>query len=126
MRSRRVSTCTATPGLLAEPAPGLQQRNAGLESAAAACWADTRSAPSRAISSSTGFIVDVGRVALRLPDHAVVAQEGSDLPGEIRIDEPDAGAVEAGVADHRKLGLQRPLRWIRPPLSPPIHDLDLV
>ena len=37
---------------------------------------------------------------------------------EIRIDEPDAGAVEAGVADHRKLGLQRPLRCIRPP---PLH-----
>jgi hypothetical protein len=64
----------------------------------------------------------------------VVAQEGSDLPGEIRIDEPDAGAGEAGVADHCKPGLQRPL--IRPPpLHRPErlqdaqvlrHDLDLV
>jgi hypothetical protein len=66
----------------------------------------------------------------------VVAREGSDLPGEIRIDEPDAGAGEAGVADHCKLGLQRPLRCIRPPpLHRPErlqdaqvlrHDLDLV
>jgi len=49
-------------------------------------------------------IVHIGRVALRLPDHAVPAQEAGDFFGENRIDETDAGAVEAGVANH-KLGL---------------------
>jgi len=56
-------------------------------------------------------IVDVGRVASAC-QIAVVAQEGSDLPGEIRTDEPDAGAIEAGVAD-RKLVCRGP-----PPPSP--------
>jgi hypothetical protein len=40
------------------------------------------------------------------------------LGGECRINEPDAGAVEAGIADHRKLSLQRPLGFIGPP---PLH-----
>jgi len=50
--------------------------------------------------------------------HAVRAQEGGDFGGEAGVDEADAGAVEAGVADHRKLGLERPLRCISPP---PLH-----
>jgi hypothetical protein len=63
----------------------------------------------------------------------VVAQEGSDLPGEIRTDEPDAGAIEAGVAD-RKLVCRGHSAAARPLLRPERlqdaqvlrHDLDLV
>jgi len=63
-------------------------------------------------------IVHIGWVALRLPDHAVPAQKVGDFHSKSRIDEADAGAIEAGVADHRKLGLERPLRCISPP---PLH-----
>ena len=107
-------------GLVGQPPPALEQRNAGFDPLRphVGLQVDVVGAKPRHQLQHRLQIVDIGRVALRLPDHAVVAQEGSDFGGEIRVDEPDAGAVEAGVADHRKLGLQRPLRFIRPP---PLH-----
>jgi hypothetical protein len=107
-------------GLLAEPAPALQQGNASFQPLRpyVGLQVDVVGANPRHELQHRFQIVDVGRVALRLPDHLVRAKEVGDFLRERRIDEPDAGAVEAGVADHRELGLQRPLRFIRPP---PLH-----
>ncbi len=74
-------------------------------------------------------VVDALRVALRLPDHAMRAQEARHLAREGRIDEADAGAVKPGIADHRELGLQRPFVLIgQPPLHRPerLQDAQLL
>jgi hypothetical protein len=57
-------------------------------------------------------VIDRSGIALRLPDHAVCPQKTGRLAREIRIDETHAGAVKPGIADHRELGLKRPLRLI--------------
>jgi hypothetical protein len=59
----------------------------------------------------------------------VIAQDMRDLGCEGRIDEPDAGAIEASVADHRQLGPKRPLRLIgESPLHRPerLQDAELL
>ena len=47
-------------------------------------------------------------IALRLPGHAMGAQEAGDLAGERRIDEARAAAVKAGIPDHGQFFGQRP------------------
>ena len=125
-------------GPLAEPAPAFQQRNAGFNPLRphVGLQIDVVGAKPCHQFQHRFQIVDAGRIALCLPDHPIRAKEVGDFLREIRIDEPDAGALEAGVADHHKLGLQRPLGCIRPPpLHRPErlqnaqllrHDLDLV
>src|SRR6476646_1030846 len=104
-------------GLIGQPSPSLEQRNAVFDPIRThvRLQVDVVGAkPSHQLQY--GFkIIDIRRIALRLPDHAVASQESSDLCSEGRIDEPDAGAVEAGVTDHRKLRLEWPLRDIRQP-----------
>jgi hypothetical protein len=63
-------------------------------------------------------VLDAARIALRLPLHAVRAQEAGHLARVVGFDEADAGAVEPGVADHRQPLGQRPLHAIRPT---PLH-----
>src|SRR5712671_4829396 len=90
-----------------QPSPSLKQGNAGLQP----LWPHVRlqvdvvGAQPRDQIEHRLQIVDTGRIALRLPDHPVRAKESGRLLRETRIDEPDTGAVEAGVADHRELGL---------------------
>jgi hypothetical protein len=48
-------------------------------------------------------------IALRLPGHAVRAQEVGHFPGVLVVEEAHPAAVEAGLVDHRQLLLQRPL-----------------
>jgi hypothetical protein len=70
------------------------------------------------MSSVVRQVVDGLRIALRLPRHAVCAQERRDLRDERPIDEAHAAAVEAGVADHLQLLVERPFVPVR---TPPFH-----
>ena len=92
-------------GLLAEPAPALQQGNAGFQTLRPhiGLQIDVVGAEPRHQLQHRFQVIDIGWVALRLPDHAVRAQERGDFGGEAGVDEADAGAVEAGVADHLEL-----------------------
>jgi hypothetical protein len=68
---------------------------------------------------------DALRVALRLPGHAVCAQETGHVAGIAGIDEADAGAVEAGIADYCQLLVQRPFDALgAAPLHGPEGSID--
>ena len=60
-------------------------------------------------------VVDRLRIALRLPRHAVGAQEIRHFLGVVVIEEAHAATVEPGVADHFELLLQRPFLTVGTP-----------
>ncbi|VIO79966.1 hypothetical protein CI1B_83000 [Bradyrhizobium ivorense] len=118
-------------GLLGQPPPAFEQRNAVGEPARpdVGLQVDVIGAELADQIEHRLQIVHRLRIALRLPDHAVRMEEARDLAREGRIDEADAGAVKPGIADHRELGLQRPfVRIGQPPLHRPerLQDTKLL